>query len=351
MIEGDIIVGGDTKVYLSLLRALDSKKDITYVTAARVWVQSDKDEEYSGIVTRENGKPPFFLIDTRQLSLDRQYKLCVTLHESMKSFESALLTPLATPEIGTIEYFVNEAKTAVDFVVSTYADNNASRYYKWRFIEDFEIVAIYHPHRYYDPRTDKIVPYPTDPLLTYCWDQTESTSILIAKTDHLESNVIFQQELTTIFSGSYKICELYSMELFQMSISKEAYSYWENLRKNTGEIGGLFSPQPSEMQGNIRCTSDQDTKVLGFICAVQPSVQRVFVSKDDLRIHNPNPCPFFDWLSVFLDPPTDRELYDDGWRVATDPPRSDREWVWEECVDCTKIGTKNKPSFWPNDHL
>jgi hypothetical protein len=354
VIEGDIILQGDTKVYLSLSRSLDGEDVICYVTDAMVWIEGESGDQYAGLLIVEANTPPYFIIDSKALDVSKQYKLCI-LHNG-KQFESDFLSPLKSPEIYSIDYQINDTRTTVEFFVTSYGEENASRYYKWAFREDWEITSKYATNFFFDPISNRILQYTADPHIFYCWNQSESTSIIIAKTDHLDNNTVYRQQLNIINCTSDRISHLYSMELYQMSISKEAYDYWSVLKKNTDEIGGIFSPQPCEMSGNIRCLSDANTKVLGYISAGTITSKRVFISEKDIGIYISFDCPFFNEsdFNQPLEPAiplTNREKFDMGYAVVRVELVDPIEWVPLSCVDCRIRGNKNKPPFWPNDHL
>ena len=346
VIEGDIILNGETRVYLSHLATIRSYMTIKYVSDAKVWVESKSGEKYPGQAMVGTDKKPCFLIDTRALSLNGQYKLCVILANG-RVYESDFLTPLPTPEIGSIEYTVNDSKTAVQFLVTSHGDSNSSRYYKWNYTEDWEVVSTYTPNAYFNRAQNTVFPYLSDPLIKYCWNQSRSSSILVARTDHLAENTVYQAVLNTLYNRDMRISYLYSMELLQMSISKEAYNYWSTLKRNTDDIGSLFAPQPNDIYGNIRCISDKGVRTIGYISAGTRAVKRIFVEGQDIGIYLRPNCDFFDWEKAGSPPPSYRDLYDTGFRIVNS---NGRLWAPAICVDCTTIGTKNKPFFWPNDH-
>ncbi|MCL2501858.1 MAG: DUF4249 domain-containing protein, partial [Bacteroidales bacterium] len=280
VIEGDIIIYGETKVYLSLLRTLDSDYDVIYVTHAHVWIENQQGDVYTGYVAEETNDSPHFVIDTRTLSLDAQYKLCVHLWDG-RQYESDFLTPLATPDIHAIGFTVHDTRTAVDFHVTTYGDDHNSRFYKWNYTEDWEIISPHYSGIYFDPVLEVFRRYPGESPVYYCWKRAESTAV-IARTDHLEENTVYQYKLHTMTNRDDRISFLYFIELHQMSISKEAHVYWSVLKRNTDEIGGIFAPQPSELRGNIRCISHPDDRVFGYISAGTRSVEKIFVTAQDI---------------------------------------------------------------------
>ena len=152
VVDGNIILNGETKVYLSLMEKLDDDYPRTiYIKDAKVWVESKLGTKLAGTVTTEVNNPPFFLIDTKMLPMDGQYKLCIDLPNG-RSYESDFLTPLLTPEIDAIDYAVNETGSAVDFLVTTYGNLNSSHYYKWNYTEDWEVTAQFRPNIYYNPQ-------------------------------------------------------------------------------------------------------------------------------------------------------------------------------------------------------
>ena len=151
---------------------------------------------------------------------------------------------------------------------------------------------------------------------------------------------------------NYKISILYSMELHQMSISNEAYAYLFTLKKYSDEAGSLFAPQFDWLSGNIRCVSDPDIKVIGYISAGTVSVQRIFASHQEIGIYiPPDPCPPLDLR--FRPPPTSRDLNNMGYRIVGRDLADPLGMFWTEdfCVDCTVTGTNVKPSFWPENPL
>lgn len=350
VIEGDIVVGGETRIDISYMEIIGAFYDVTPVGSASVWIESSDGVRYTA-VWQGSDKRPYYLIDSEKLLMDKSYKLCVRLVDNDKLYESDFLMPLDTPEIDTIFFQVNDDRSAVDFYVSSSGDKKASPYYKWSYDEDWEISASKTSRIYYDPGLNAIREYPVElyNYYRYCWVKNPSSSILIARTDNLSENKVSQQPLTTIADTDRRISILYSMNLRQMSISREAYYYWSVLKKNTDDIGGIFAPQPSEIQGNMHCVSDPDAKVIGYISAGTVSQQRIFVYAYQVPIFKEPDCTPEDPAGlVFM---SLRDRYNAELRPVASNLSAARDWVRRPCVECTALGTKNKPAFWPNDHL
>ena len=364
VIDGDIILNDNTKVFLSFLQTIDSY-GINYITDATVWVEDTQERRYAGSVVSETNKPPYYLIDTKTCSFTQQYKLCVTYDG--KQYETDFLTPLATPEIDDLGFIVHDTKAAVDFYVTTYGNDQISPYYKWTYTEDWEIVSAYPTNVFFDhlnyyDANHGFRQYPTEYPLLYCWGQSTVNPPVIAKTDHLQENIVYQQRVNTIHDRDDRIGYLYTMELVQMCISKDAFTYWSVIMRNTDEVGGIFAPQPSELYGNIRCVSNPELRTLGYISAGIRSVKRIFVTAKEIGIYDPPSCLPVN-LAYYPDYPhapypQDCDFYYWGDRVASQSlidvleERASRtiKWLPKTCVDCTTRGSKNKPSFWPNDH-
>ena len=355
VIDGDIVVQGDTKIYISLLRPLgNSSSPVRFITEALVWVEDIDGKGYTGSLVTNERAEPYYYIDTKELTFDQQYKLCVSLPDG-KRYESDFLTPLLTPEIDTIDFLVNETKTAVDFFVTTHGetpDKHSSLYYKWRYTEDWEIHSLYNTRIYYHLASNRFLPYETDPSpYYYCWKKSESSSIITEKTDHLEENIVYRKKLHTIDREDDRISYLYFIEVSQMSVSQESYLYWLNLEKNTQEIGGLFPILPNEIYGNIRCVSHPNVKVIGYISAGTITSKSLFVMEEELGIYRyPYRCEYY------IPPPNLpwSAIYFMGMRAVGYNANAlgDLHFATIFCVECTdREGSKIKPSFWPNDHI
>ena len=159
--------------------------------------------------------------------------------------------------------------------------------------------------------------------------------------------------LVQMGSTDMRISLLYSIEVSQRALSRESYQYWETLRKNSDQVGGIFSPQPSEMRGNIKCTTDPEETVLGFISAASVTKKRFFASKSEIGIYNNSHiCPVMIPEREKPIPIPWSTMHETGYDIVSYNP-SERESAWApvSCVDCRIFGTKNKPSFWPNTDL
>lgn len=113
----------------------------------------------------------------------------------------------------------------------------------------------------------------------------------------------------------------YSLLLRQYSLSEAALAYWEKVRTNYSDQGGLYTRLPLKIKGNLRNLSHPDEPVLGFFGASEVKSKRIFVGKiEGLAI---------EYLDC--DPP-----------VALGPKPE------PGCYNCKlEGGTNIKPSFWP----
>jgi hypothetical protein len=123
------------------------------------------------------------------------------------------------------------------------------------------------------------------------------------------------------------------------------------MKKNTEGTGSVFDAQPSELVGNIHCTTNASEPVIGYIdiCNVQES--RTFISNTQVPDWNfVTPCLKTE-IQNNVDSITEahRNLYP-AYAAKYSPTGSailSYYFSTPSCVDCTFWGTNIKPTFWP----
>ena len=121
-----------------------------------------------------------------------------------------------------------------------------------------------------------------------CWKSQNSSSILLANSLRLESDIINEAPIVLIPESDDRILVRYSILVKQYALSSDAYNFFELMKKNSEEIGSIFSPQPSELRGNIHCVTNPDEYVVGFITSSTVTEKRIFITQFDVRPW-PNP--------------------------------------------------------------
>lgn len=118
-------------------------------------------------------------------------------------------------------------------------------------------------------------------------------------------------------------------------------------------MGGIFTPQPSEVQGNLSCTTQPERRAIGYVGVYKNIVEkRIYIRPNDIE----RPPRYTDCEEL-----TDDDLnemgyntyltrYLAGYRPVGTGTHIDN-WTLQRCTECEyNGGNKNKPSFWPNDH-
>lgn len=257
---------------------------------------------------------------------------------------------LRTPEIDSITWNQPEQYGPLYFQVSTHGDQNTSQYYMWNYEEDWEFTAAYSVTIFFDLNTGGYYEVDVAPYF-YCWKNSTINEIMVGSTETLIENRLVKQALYSKNNQDDRFSYLYSVNVGQRSISKAAYEYYLNKKKLNEDMGGLFTPQPSEVTGNISCQTDPSKKVIGFInVSKNITEKRIFINSSEVSHRN-----IYYQYCVENTPPEDMpeslsEAYTDGYRPAYEEGE-DIIWSTEQCTDCRKNGgTKVRPDFWPNNH-
>ncbi|HET6993487.1 MAG TPA: DUF4249 domain-containing protein, partial [Chitinophagaceae bacterium] len=240
------------------------------------------------------------------------------------------------------------------FYVNTHDPSGNTRYYRWEYDETWEIKS-YHYSRYVYIRSSNTVRdrvFPAEDV-SKGWKFANSTSILLASSARLQSDVIFEAPLTTIERGSEKLSVRYSILVRQYALDKAGYEFYDLMKKNTENIGGVFDVQPTEVKGNIRCVTDAKEPVIGYVSASTVSEKRIFVSALDLPFswHYAEYCPYY---TVANHPDSFRLYFQNQRYQPYDAVYSQFSGLLvgylsaePQCVDCTARGaTLTRPSYW-----
>ena len=360
VVEGDILIGDYTNVRLSRSMGLTGSDELVYVSG-RCYVESSDGKRYG------NGSPR---IDTRSADPSREYRLVV--ETGGRNYTSEWAPVLQTPPIDSVSYSISDDRSTMTIDVSTHGDE-ANRYYRWVAEQTWEYHAPFQASHYFVQSgsildgervtRDTVVMYKNGANSYYCWNSGVVHDVMVASTDQLAENRLIRHPLYKIDCYEQRISYLYAVDLRQEAISELAYRYWTMLQKNTTDVGGLFSPEPYEMRGNVTCTEDPSEMVLGYVSVTAPATTRYFIRSHAIQFHKTRRSDF-DFEPVYVQR-SDWRLYyrrnydvymlhtEEGAGTGRDTEEDyEFDWLPARCIKCWLwgTGTKQKPEWWPNDH-
>ena len=353
VIDGDIIAEGITHVKVGLTQSLVEEEAVVPLGAA-VWVESEEGDIFSGIMIEE--KMNEFEVDTRNLNLDGRYRLCVSI-PGRGEYVSTFKKVLVSPAIDSITWSIAGDRSHARIEVSTHNDENSYLYCKWNYNENWESDAVYPAQLEYDANVKQMKKLEDKAVLTrqHCWSEAVSSGTYIANTEKLSENVIYKSIVKEISNTDSRVMKLYTINLVQKALDKEAYIYWENIKNNSSGTGGLFSPQPSEVRGNIVCETVPGEMVIGYISVSTAEQKRVFIDWTEENIYiteclevlvpqvqvpdKPDAEPVFLWP----------QYYSQGYRPVrfNGEKRDEAYWALSKCTDCRVYSNSTRPAFWP----
>jgi hypothetical protein len=216
------------------------------------------------------------------LSLDQSKKYRLHISGDGKEYASDYIGVKKTPPIDSVGFAPKGNN--LNIYVNTHDATNNTRYYRWDYTEAWKFHAKYESGLIVDPVTKAIRNRKQDEASYYCYTGDISGNTVIASSAKLTSDVIFQAPVTTIVSTNEKLSVRYSILLRQYGLTKEGYEFWENIRKNTEQLGSIFDAQPSQLQGNIHCISNPAEPVIGFVTITNVQRKRIFIDNSQLPI-------------------------------------------------------------------
>lgn len=218
------------------------------------------------------------------------------------------------PDVDSVYYLLDQLPSADPFLqikgIQFYIDLNGINTncynFRWEIHETWEYKAEL-------ARTEK---------LRTCWMTEDVRDIYTLSTRNLTENRYKLLPLHFVDNvSSQRLLHGYSLLIKQYSLSDAAYEYWEKIRINNTEQGGLYTKQPLQIKGNLHNITYPNQQVLGFFGASQIKTKRIFVNR------------------IIELPLEYKECEEDPDPMVPEPPY---------CFDCLLSGGTNViPDFWP----
>ncbi|MBS1932521.1 MAG: DUF4249 domain-containing protein [Bacteroidetes bacterium] len=354
VVDGFINTGinSSTSFVLSRSRNLADTSSFIPELNAQVILADSNGTTYSLIDSNGNGK-----YTSAQLSLNPNdhYRILITTSNGHQ-YQSAFVSPKNTPPIDSVTWRQNPLTWDLTINVNTHDPFNNTTYYRWDYSETWQHNA---PEiAYWVLVNGYVIPldadWINDPRQIYqCWTTAPAKHITVGTSLGLSQDVISMQPITIIPLNDERITVRYSILVNQYAISQDAYNYWVLIQKNSQNLGGLFDLIPSQLNSNIKCTTNPNEPVIGYVSASTLQQQRLFITNAEVGGGWIKQEPYNECSTLIL--PTDTS----NFQIYNYPDTSYTPWyftgnfvpalvvVKKYCVDCRVWGgTNSKPPFW-----
>ncbi|WP_182921425.1 DUF4249 domain-containing protein [Pedobacter planticolens] len=350
VIEGFINTGADsTLINLSKTVLVDNKNTASPELNATVTVESDANNTY---LLKDIGKG---LYVSAGLNLDNSKKYRLRIKTSKGTvYISDFVEPKVAPPIDDVVWDIKD--DGVQIYVNTHDNTNNSKYYRWEYNDTWEFQAEYYSMYISNGKDVVDRNQLTDNIFT-CWAGGKSSNVLIGSSIKSEKDIIHKSPLTFIPTDAEKISVKYSILVKQMVLTKDAYDFWERLKKNTENLGSIFDAQPSQLTGNVHNAADLSEPVIGYIGAGTTQTKRIFIAKNKLPSWTrkyPYACYPLDSIFI-ISPKTGSRDEDKFFHTKIMVPIEEikinnvivaHKGTTKECGDCTIRGVNKRPTFW-----
>lgn len=234
------------------------------------------------------------------------------------------------------------------FYIDTDYPEMDTNYFIWQLENTFKFQSNYTLKFIYDGSYHTPGQYDS---IYNCWKTDIVNGIYLVNTENLAQPAVKGFPLNFVSTETKKLSIKYSLLVRQLSVTKEAYEFWNNVGLIEEGQGALFATQPYQVRGNVKNVDDDNEPVLGYFITAGMTEKRIFIDK-------PTGVPFYydptcalitedlywmlrfmrsQWPVVLTAIPTES-----GGLVPALP-------VDQSCIDCQQAfggSTINKPDFW-----
>ena len=239
----------------------------------------------------------------------------------------------------------------LQFFIDFEIDQDSSEYMRWEMVETYEFRnPDYEGYIFsYDRR---LKPIPDSLADRRCWITGMVNEIFTHDVANVSGSEYVRMPLHMVTNQTQRLSYGYSLLIRQHSLDQSAFRYWDELKKNSYEGGGLYDRLPSLTPSNISNENDPEEYVLGFFTVSGVSETRIFVGDiEGFSKYNVFFClptaemprlRYLLWqdLPIYLsraeDPETGEELFGE---------------TSHKCLDCRvrKGSSGHPPDFWPTN--
>jgi hypothetical protein len=341
--------GKSSELYLGFTRRIYGEQlgpGSTPAAGARVYLESSSGTQYP-LLDQGDGHYLF----EQDVPEDETYRLRIFLDES-KSYTSAPMQPMISSAIEDIGY--DRDGRGVEVYVTTRGSSTVDDFI-WTFEETYAFNPKFVSPFIYRPESKNVETRFPDESIYLCYRTLQSPDLILETSSKFDENVIFKKAITRIQPGDERLSLLYSILVSQMALSSEAAEFWEIMRKNTDDIGTIFSPMPSNLTGNMLNDQDPEATVIGFVSMGLVQRRRMFIGVQEVS-------PWVNDLEAYYDCELDTDLTTsiDFEAVFASGQKYPAKALYREgtsdilgyyaalrrCVDCTLRGTNVRPDFW-----
>jgi hypothetical protein len=368
VVEG-VIAGGSQPTIIKLSRTVNLSNTVSLnpVKGVVLTVESNQSDSYPLLETT----PGTYVSAGITLDNSKKYRLRIKTTDN-KQYLSDFVVVVNSPPIDSVYY--KTSTNGLNMYADTHDPQNNTRYYRWDYQETWIIHSTY--DSYFKSNGDTVLFRDlVNDNIYQCWSSDSSSTIVLNSSAKLSKDIITDNLITSIPVSSEKIGVKYSILIRQYALSADAYSFWQNLKKNTEQLGSIFDAEPTQLIGNIHSITNVSEAVIGYISAGNVSSQRIFIANQQLpawqaTLAYPN-CTIDSLLFKYQIPHSPQVVYQEDQFYNYNSPRFlgtstqlipigpiyipgrhirdslvGHTGAFPECVDCTLRGTNKQPVFW-----
>jgi hypothetical protein len=356
VVEGVINTGSDsTNIRLSRTVPLSSTAQVKPELGATVIVLTDAGGNYP-LSPTGNGYYTGPGLNVKSLA---KYGLKIVTSDG-KVYQSDMVVARNSPPIDSVYYRVQS--DGIKIYADTHDPSNGTTYYRWDYKETYEIHSAFYSYVYFTQTPfDTVLNRNHDDQIYSCWLYNTSSDIVLNSSAKFARDVIANNQITAIASTSEKLRVRYSILVKQYALTPDAFHYYEQLRKNTEQLGSIFDAEPSELPGNIHCITRPGEAVIGYITAGSPAESRKYIDNRFLPAWRSS-TPYDECVmdSLLFKRRVDGSIINEvqlyiyaGTLMPLSPIQRPGSPIIlgyvassPQCVDCTLRGSNKQPDFW-----
>ncbi len=249
---------------------------------------------------------------------------------------------------GIIEYRQDQNFTydlvGYQFYLDTEMAEQDSSFFLWRADAMYHYQSDFTIRWYYDGTLNWF--HGPDSLYN-CWKSYRVARIFTGSTQSLNLPKIDKYALHYVNTESRQLSVRYSLFVQQLTISEDAYEFWNGIEEQSAGQENLYAKQPFQISGNVHNIDNDAEPVLGYFMVAGISEKRIFMDRPPGNIpFHYSICEldngdFHSYAQLSMADPVFYPIY------AIETPGGRRAVPSQECVDCRrKGGTITKPDFW-----